>query len=461
MTALDKTTRRKVFYAMAVLFALVVPAVLLYSRGYVIDFRSRGLVATGGIFVKAVQPGVQVFVDSNFAKETSFIGRGALITNLLPRRYAVRIEKSGFRPWQKVVRISNEEVLEFRNVFLPPATITPRAIFSARGRASSRLTALAGRPELGIEAGGTGGPFTVFVVNPETQLSPLNFIQVTSWFWDESAEVFIIGRRVEGQMRWFRLPFGGGREEPITFRGLPAGFSAESVQPHPTRPGELYFFAGGALFLQGRSSVPIPIAEQIYSYAITPEHLYFISKTGFFAESDLEGHNTMILGRKGLFLTDDAPARIISSPGGDVAVLDSAGGLFLYRPGRDQELELISGNIAGVDFSAESDRMLFWDEHRLWVYWLKDNPRQPFDLARSKKQVFYSEEPILRAFLNPDGTYIFFATANGIRMVESDERGSANSYTLVENPVESFLLDKQNLILYWTQGATLFQAVLK
>ena len=105
--------------------------------------------------------------------------------------------------------------------------------------------------------------------------------------------------------------------------------------------------------------------------------------------------------------------------------------------------------------------MLFWDEHRLWIYWLTDNPRQPFDLARSKKQVFYSEGSILRAFINPEGTYIFFATASGIRMVESDERGSTNSYTLVETPVESFLLDKQNLTLYWTQGATLFRAVLK
>lgn len=449
---------------MALLFAVVAPAVILYSSGYVFDFKNPGLVSTGGIFIKTDKTGAKVFLDSEFSKETSFISRGALISNLIPKRYAVRVEKDGFQPWQKVVRVADEEVLEFRNVFLPPATITPSAVFNTRKSLPSRLKALPGRPDVAVEVGNPSKSFTVFVVNPDTRLSPINLIKVSRWRWDEYSKTFVIGRNVDGLMRWYRLApgvGGSGREELINFRGLPVGFSADDVRPHPAETDQFYFFAGGALFLQGNTRVPVPIAEQIASYLITGDRLYFLNRNGFFAESNLDGGDTKILGRKGLFLGDGSPVRILSSPKGDIAVVDAAGGLFVYQPVKDQELGFVYGNAAGVDFSSSGDRMLFWDDHRLWIYWLSDNPEQPFDLARTKKQIFYSDAKIRQAYLNDEGTHIFFATDNGVRMTETDDRGSINSYDLLTHPVDSFLLDKNGMTLYWLEGPVLYKANLE
>ena len=42
MSALEKSTRRKIFYGMVLLFAVVAPVALLYSRGYVFDRERRG-----------------------------------------------------------------------------------------------------------------------------------------------------------------------------------------------------------------------------------------------------------------------------------------------------------------------------------------------------------------------------------------------------------------------------------
>ncbi len=464
MPALEKPLRRKIFYLMVALFGVVAPLIVLYSQGYIVDFKSRGFVSTGGIFVKTSQPGARVLVDAERSGETSFISHGALVTNLLPKRYTVRVEKDGFQPWSKVVRVSDQEVLEFRNVFLPPASITPTAVFRTPRNLPARLVALEGRSEVAVESGRADQPTSVFIVDLEERLARINIPRVSRWFWDAAAQQFVIGRASDGQLHWSRLawsPDGAAKEEPVAFRGLPAGFSAERIQPHPRDPGEFYFSAGGALFLQSRSSVPIPIAEQLHAYAVTREHIYFVSKNGFFVESDLNGQSTKILGRKGLFLDADQPARIIASPDGDVAVLDSAGGLFLYQPAYDQELQLISGNVRGIDFSANGDRALFWDEHRFWIYWLKDNAEQPFDLRRTKKPVFSTEAPILQASLDVKGTHILYATKDGIRMSEVDDRGGVNAYTLVAEPVSTFALDKQELALYWLRGPLLFRANLK
>lgn len=461
MSAFDKSTRRKIFYAMAALFAIVVPLALLYSRGYVVDLKRRGFVATGGIFVKTVQSGAKVYIDDEFSKETSFLLHGALVTNLIPRRYTVRVEKEGYQPWQKVVRVANGEVLEFRNVLLPPVGASPSAIFSGRRNVQNRVFPLAGRPELAVESGAAGKPISLFIVHPGTKAVLGEIVRVSQWSWDEHSGSFVAGRRAEGRTRWYHavvLPGGGIRETPVEFRGLPAGFSADRVVPHPTEDGQFYFSAGGALFLQGRASVPLAIAEQVHSFAVSRDHLYFVTRNGFFAESDLLGGNTKLLGRKGLLLDDASPARIIIGPDGDVAVFDAVSGLFIYRPGRAQELELIAGGVLGIDFAEIGDRLLFWDDSRLWIYWLKDNPAQPFDIAGSKKQIFTSDKAIRLAYLNAEGTHAFYATPQDIRMAEIDDRASVNTYDLVKAEAGSFAMDRRDLTLYWFQNPTLYRA---
>ena len=463
MPALEKGLRRRLFYTMAVLFAVVTPLALLYSRGYVFDFASRDIVSTGGIFVKAVQPGVRVTIDPDITRETSFLSRGALITSLLPRRYTVRVEKDGYRPWEKTLTVRNEEVLEFRNIFLPPATITPAVAFTAPQNGPGEIFPLAERREALLAISAASGARTLFVVDPETGRSNLNFIGIHAWAWAPKTATFILGRRSSGgTTQWFRFRWiADGREEQIRFRGLPAAFSADAVTPHPAEPEQFYCSAGGSLFLQGNATVPIPIAEALLAYAIGDTRIYYLSKNGFFVESNLLGQDVKILGRKGLFISDEEPARIAIAPSGVVLIRDSSGALFLYEPGEDAELQFVAGNILGFAVAPEGDRMLFWDAAGISMFWLRENREQPFDLARTRQRIIGATEPIIGAAFNENGSHILFATRSGIRMVETDVRGAANSYDLVGSPVDSFALDPKTLAFSWTRGPNLFRARLQ
>lgn len=458
MSALKRSTRRKIFYAMVAFFAIVAPLTLLYSQGYIFDLKSRGFISTGGVFVKTSQTGVRVSVDSQLSMETSFISRGALITNLLPRRYTVRAEKDGYQPWAKTIRVASEEVIEFRNVILPLSAPEPRLLFEGRGRGGGKIESLPGRSEIAFVS--AGSPFSVSVIEPETRRVIGRLERVMKWSWDERSQAFIVGRFAEDRMRWYRGVFAAGRVEeiPIVLRGLPHGFSPDRVIPHPKEKEWFYFSAGGALFMQGRAAVPVAIAEQIHSFTVGEDRLYFITKNGFFAESDLSGGNTKLLGRKGLLLDDAMPALISAGPGGDIAVLDAADGLFIYRPGISVEIDFIAGGVDGIYFSEDGTRMLFWDGRQLSVYWLRDNQAQPFDLAGTKKQFFSADEPVLAVHLNKEGTYAFYATANKIGMVELDDRAGANNYDIIRSAVISFAAGRNGSAVYWLEKQSLYSA---
>lgn len=115
---LKRKSRRKIFYALVVVFILVSPILIAYALGYTFDLNRGSVDKVGGIFVKARDYNISVFVNNSFVKETSLVSNGALITGLEPGVYLLRLEKPGFQSWSKTVKVEAGLVTEMRQVIL-------------------------------------------------------------------------------------------------------------------------------------------------------------------------------------------------------------------------------------------------------------------------------------------------------------------------------------------------------
>src|SRR3989338_1581084 len=147
--SLTKTKRRIIFYLSVLIFLVITPAVILYSLGYYYNLKNQTLIKTGGIFLKSSNTsGYQVFLNGNFAKETSFITSGALLGNLDAKEYSVEIKKDGFLPWSKTVKVEKEIVTEIRNILLLP-DITQNKIPASYGTTTTNLSLLSASPDEG------------------------------------------------------------------------------------------------------------------------------------------------------------------------------------------------------------------------------------------------------------------------------------------------------------------------
>jgi len=150
---MTKQTRRRFFYLLTAAFLLLIPLIILYSLGYMIDFSKIRIEKTGGIFIKSKNHGVAVFLDGSFVKETPLLTNGTILTNIRPRTHLIRLEKSGFNPWFKTIEVKPMSVTELRNVLLVPNPVTT-ATSSAEeiGLISQDMSALP--PRLKIDSKG-------------------------------------------------------------------------------------------------------------------------------------------------------------------------------------------------------------------------------------------------------------------------------------------------------------------
>jgi len=117
---MTKRTRTILFSICLVLFFLISPLVFFYSQGYRIDFQTKKISQTGALFLKVWPKSVQIYLNEKPVKRTDFVFGSALIENLLPKKYKVRIEKEGYFLWEKELEIKEKEVTEAKNIILIP-----------------------------------------------------------------------------------------------------------------------------------------------------------------------------------------------------------------------------------------------------------------------------------------------------------------------------------------------------
>lgn len=117
---MTKRTRIILFLICLFLFILVAPLVILYAQGYRFDFETKRIVQTGAFYFKASPSGVEIYINNEMRKRTSFFFDSALIESFLPKKYKIEIKKDGYSTWAKTLEIKEKEVVVTKNIILFP-----------------------------------------------------------------------------------------------------------------------------------------------------------------------------------------------------------------------------------------------------------------------------------------------------------------------------------------------------
>lgn len=111
----------------------------------------------------------------------------------------------------------------------------------------------------------------------------------------------------------------------------------------------------------------------------------------------------------------------------------------------------------GYDYDSSQDRIIWWDNHTVWIRWLEGEEFLPLFTEKIEDLVFQTKSSIRTARFYPHRDAIIVALTNELRFVELDRRDTQNNHPLYkgkepvfevsQNAREAYILDGGNLIV--------------
>lgn len=127
---MKRKTRRILLFISIAAFLILSILVILYAMGYEYDFVQNKFLKTGSFELKT-NVSADVYINDNFAGDTSFFGNYFSKGNLLPHVYALRVESDGYQAWQKLVKVEGGLVDSFPKVVLLPKDLSEDTVASS------------------------------------------------------------------------------------------------------------------------------------------------------------------------------------------------------------------------------------------------------------------------------------------------------------------------------------------
>jgi len=111
--------KKQIIFAISILSFLIISTLfaILYGKGYRISFKQNipEINKTGLLVVNSSPNGAQVFIDNHLTTATNNT------INLPPGIYDIKIQKEGYFPWQKKLKIQAEIVTKAETILFPVA----------------------------------------------------------------------------------------------------------------------------------------------------------------------------------------------------------------------------------------------------------------------------------------------------------------------------------------------------
>jgi hypothetical protein len=108
--------------------------------------------------------------------------------------------------------------------------------------------------------------------------------------------------------------------------------------------------------------------------------------------------------------------------------------------------------------SPNGEKEIWYNNHEIWIEWLKDSSYQPYMSAGEVDFVIRYSENIKNVLWHDDSSHLIINVGNLLKIIETDTRGGINSYDLAS--IDSPYIYTSNNKIYYFQGNKLIRLLL-
>lgn len=387
--------RTLLFFTLFLIFLTFGPILVLYSLGWRFDFEKKKFSLTGGIFVKAKPSQVKIFLNDKYFKSTDRFFGSALIQNLLPRKYKVRIEKENYFSWEKELEVKENEVTEIKNLILFPKTVNFSPLFR---EIEDFWISPSGEKIVLKEKEGDSFSLKIYFVDKKLK----SFLLSKNDF-SEKEKVEILNLKFQKEEKEIEIEAKIGEEIKSFYFDLEKNKKLEKEKP-----------------------------TEVLCFKEKEGKIYFLEKTGFLFLGSINFEKIERLSVHNLPIEKKCELEIL---GNEIFLIEN-GNFYLFNP-LEKVFEKYLENTKGWQISPQGKKILIFTENEVWIF-----PGKIF-LNR------FSEKIENALWLNED--YLILKLGKEIKILETDVRDKLNIFSLfrTEEKVSFNPLEKK---IYWLKG---------
>lgn len=409
-------------------FLVTAPALILFTSGYRYNWKRQRVQKTGSVRAETIPPGARAYLDGVLQRRvtpTSF-------PRLLPEDYRVRLEKTGYFPWEKTLEVRSGETTFATGIVLYKEAL-PRlvlgkdiamAAWSPDGTDAAYVADDGQWQEIAALKGG-GEPILLARFAKDAYAD-------ARFDWSPAGDAFLFTATVDGATRVLRFLPDAPSSTLAVHEGFPKGRLTVRWSDDGSRI--LVVNADGVFAADPATGAvsPVRLEPDVQDATARGRTVYVLRK----ALRD-DGVPAVALER----LNGDGAVPAAELPPGDYRFLADDGRRLIAADARKRRVFLVDPNAGtalpfdatGAAWEPKGKRLLLWNDFEIFTV-------DPADGSRTL--ITRLSTPISGCTWSPAGDAVLFATANGIALAELDDRDRRNVFDLIRfTNVGAFAVD--------------------
>lgn len=445
--------RRLLFFLAIIGFLIITPLIVLYAYGFRYDFEQRRITQVGMITVKSIPRTVDIFINDKLRARRTY----ARIRDLMPKDYAVKLQKDGYTAWEKKLTVEPGTVTAIKHarLFLVEPEIKQLTTLGINDYLlSPDATKIAYTISSGDEAGlwlldlASGNTSKLFPKSKEEFVKVLNGLTFSDIKWSPDSEKVLfhyktksLEEETEPIQLTYHIIINTSRPSEVTFLEDLFKFEMEKVRWGPN-PNEVFWLNQGNLYsikLDRKTLSPV-LASQVLDFAIVEQDVYYVTEALNVTENTENLKPTFQLTKKNLSnleekiiadLSDLDAEEFCEILAGEKRVALRLGkDQTLYILDKENELQKIADKTEKVMWDSLQNKLLYQNDYEIFVVRFFD---EDFEVELEEVQheliTRYSEK-IQDCLWYPEYQHIVFVVKNTIKIIELDGRDKRNVYEI-------------------------------
>lgn len=406
---------RRLAYSVAfLLFFVIGTTAVLFASGQRYDARTHSIVRVGAIYIKSFPAGASIFLND---KKTGKVTPNRLL-NVIPGKSTIRVERPGFKPWEKTLDVQPGTTTFVRDIVLFKENQAEHVL--GTGGESVLISDdhdiyvfLDKEHHVTLTNTNTRNTFTLSLAVTPDQLLALSPTKDTV--------AVRIGNRL------YTINLNTEVATPIATRAFR---NLKKIQWDPTNPDKLWILDGGTLYsITGTNATTTHWYDAVDDIYITADYITTLKHdtAGYFLQLyNYEGGEARLTRR---IDTNNQP--MIDRIQHDLITVANKTTIWLVPTERSRQTR----SFEATSFAWHDTRLLMSNDYEIYIYATDTNTLELVD--RSTQRIDSVD-------WHPSGSYFVRSVENIISLAELDSRDHRNTITIAttKNPA-ALIFDKK------------------